>query len=533
MRASRIAAAARFFGFAQAAKFSCAPARRRKLRGINRFVLLHCLHTSDFTSFLLDSARTIFLEFCTPGAQMGSTIKRMRFSTVSVLLLCAITLTSGGLGVTKNVTISGPGANQLSINGNQASFVFAVAFRRTATISGLSITNGRVGIWNQQGTLTVSNCVLSGNSFSGLYNNADQGPSSGASMTVANSIISNNSGTGAANVFPFQFDASGGGCACMTITDSVVSNNADGIDNEGYSVTGPASLTVVNSNVSDNDGGGISTFATEGIATATIVSTTVSDNLAGGVSTVAGGLFGSGQVTITNSTISGNSSGDIGGGIHAGGFSGLSVVNSTISGNSAGTSGGGIYASASGQVSIVNSTISGNSSGTSGGGIYNLRSSLHLANTTISGNSAGSGGGIYNDGGQFGGGIVEISNTILNAGASGENIFNSGSTVTSNGYNLSSDDGGGYLNGPGDQINTDPLLGPLQDNGGPTLTHAPLPGSPAIDAGDPNFTPPPFLDQRGPCYYRVFGRSRRIDIGSVETQPERPCPAPRPRPTPP
>src|SRR6266540_132613 len=277
MRASRIAAAARFFGFAQAAKFSCAPARRRKLRGINRFVLLHCLHTSDFTSFLLDSARTIFLEFCTPGAQMGSTIKRMRFSTVSVLLLCAITLTSGGLGVTKNVTISGPGANQLSINGNQASFVFAVAFRRTATISGLSITNGRVGIWNQQGTLTVSNCVLSGNSFSGLYNNADQGPSSGASMTVANSIISNNSGTGAANVFPFQFDASGGGCACMTITDSVVSNNADGIDNEGYSVTGPASLTVVNSNVSDNDGGGISTFATEGIATATIVSTTVSD----------------------------------------------------------------------------------------------------------------------------------------------------------------------------------------------------------------------------------------------------------------
>jgi hypothetical protein len=140
----------------------------------------------------------------------------------------AITLTSGGLGVTKNVTISGPGANQLSINGNQASFVFAVAFRRTATISGLSITNGGVGIWNQQGTLTVSNCVLSGNSFSGLYNNADQGSSSGASMTVANSIISNNSGTGAANVFPFQFDASGGGCACMTITDSVVSNNADG-----------------------------------------------------------------------------------------------------------------------------------------------------------------------------------------------------------------------------------------------------------------------------------------------------------------
>jgi hypothetical protein len=86
------------------------------------------------------------------------------------------------------------------------------------------------------------------------------------------------------------------------------------------------------------------------------------------------------------------------------------------------------------------------------------------------------------------------------------------------------------LNGPGDQINTDPLLGPLQDNGGPTLTHLPLPGSPAIDAGDPNFTPPPFRDQRGPCFYRVW--SRRIDVGSVETQPRPRCATPAPRPTP-
>ena len=79
------------------------------------------------------------------------------------------------------------------------------------------------------------------------------------------------------------------------------------------------------------------------------------------------------------------------------------------------------------------------------------------------------------------------------------NIYsNSDGTVTSLGYNLSSDDGGEFLTGPGDQINTDPLLGPLQDNGGPTFTHELLPGSPAIDAGDPNFTPPPFFDQRGP-----------------------------------
>ena len=149
---------------------------------------------------------------------------------------------------------------------------------------------------------------------------------------------------------------------------------------------------------------------------------------------------------------------------------------------------------------------------------------MTIVNSTISGNSATLGGGIYTYGN------LEVSNTILNAGASGENIFNNGGTVTSHGYNICSDNGGGYLNGPDDQVNTDPLLGPLQDNGGPTLTHAPLPGSPAIDAGDPNFTPPPFRDQRGRCFYRVFGR--RIDVGSVEVQPGPRCPTPAPRPTP-
>jgi hypothetical protein len=72
------------------------------------------------------------------------------------------------------------------------------------------------------------------------------------------------------------------------------------------------------------------------------------------------------------------------------------------------------------------------------------------------------------------------------------------------------------MTGPGDQINTDPMLGPLQDNGGPTFTHELLSGSPAIDAGDPNFTPPPFYDQRGPNFWRV--RNGRIDIGSFEVQ---------------
>jgi hypothetical protein len=368
-----------------------------------------------------------------------------------------ITLTSGALGVVKNVTISGPGADQLSIVGIQFQSVFFVAVK-AATISGLTIRNGAVGIDNG-GMLTVMNCVISGNSVGGIDNGS--------------------------------------------------------------------SLTVVNSNVSDNLIGIFNVTGELGVVTATILSTTVSGNSAGGVVASPHFFGGRAYITIIDCTISGNFRTTGGGGIFATNTS-LSVANSTISGNSTGTSGGGISVSGSGLVpgsSIVNSTISGNSAGTSGGGI-GTSTTLRVANCTITGNSAPSGGGIYNVGSS------EISNTILNAGALGENIFNNGGTVTSHGYNLSSDDGGGYLTGPGDQINTDPLLGPLQSNGGSTFTHALLPGSPAIDAGDPNFNPPPFNDQRGCSFDRVF--NGRIDIGSFETQPPpRPCATPRPRPTPP
>jgi len=310
----------------------------------------------------------------------------------------------------------------------------------------------------------------------------------------------------------------------MTIANSVVTGNAIGVFNVAYPA---ATVTVLNSRLIDNSDG-IDTYGVGGDAEITIRNSTISGNGAG-----LGGIDSGGcSLSITNSTISGNSSGIEGGGINARDSRGLghvvSIVNSTISGNSAGNaSGGGIYGDGLDDLSIVNSTISGNSAGTSGGGIYNVNSSLHVANSTITGNSAGSGGGIYNQQGQ-----AFIWNTILNAGPLGENIFNDGGTVTSHGYNLSSDDGGGYLTGPGDQINTDPLLGPLQNNGGPTFTHALLPGSPAIDAGDPSFTPPPFNDQRGCPFDRVF--NGRIDIGSFEMQPppRRPCPRPRPTPAP-
>ena len=197
------------------------------------------------------------------------------------------------------------------------------------------------------------------------------------------------------------------------------------------------------------------------------------------------------------------------------------ITNSTISGNGSSGQhdgqpfgrGGGI----SGSVTLTNSTLSGNYATLSAGG---AEGSGVIMNSTISDN---------NNGGISATGALEIGNTVLKAGNTGATISNNGGSVTSHGYNVCSDNGGGFLNGPGDQINTDPMLGPLQLNGGPTSTHALLRGSPAIDAGDSTFTPPPLYDQRGSPFVRVS--NNRIDIGSFETQPRRPMPTPRPRPS--
>jgi hypothetical protein len=182
-----------------------------------------------------------------------------------------------------------------------------------------------------------------------------------------------------------------------------------------------------------------------------------------------------------------------------------------MSGNIATREGAGIYNSGDSILTISSSTFSGNVTSTSGGAIFNL-AMLQLAHSTFNDNSASFlAGGIVNFG------PLQIGDTILNAGASGVNLYvNGDGTVTSQGYNISSDDAGGFLTGLGDQLFTNPMLGPLQENGGPTFTHALLPGSPAINAGNPNFTPPPLFDQRGSGFDRIV--KGRIDVGSFEVQ---------------
>lgn len=443
-----------------------------------------------------------------PGSLRQALVTAHDGDTITFAVTGTIVLTSGGLPINKNITISGPGADQLSIDGNQGALVFGIFPDKTAAISGLTIKSAQAGIVNEQGTLTLSNCTVRSNSQVGLLNDGF----ANALLTVSNCVVSGNSGGGIANSH-----------AVLTVTQCDVSGNLYGI----YNDHGESSVS--NCIVSSNHIGGVFDNGTSGgpndhifgFAPLTIADSIINDNSGSGVDN------NSGAVTIVNSTISGNSAGNTrgpgqGGGVYTylgGGKTpgNLTVINSTISGNFASSTGGGIAGGFSG-LTVINSTISGNSAGDYGGGIANGSLGLMIANSTVSGNSSATCGGVC-------GGTIEIGNTILNANTPG----NIDGSVNSHGYNISSDDAGGLLTGPGDQINTDPLLGALGDHGGPTLTHMPLRGSPAIDAGDPGFTPPPDHDQRGACFVRVF--DSRIDVGSVETQLRPRCVTPAPRPT--
>jgi hypothetical protein len=205
------------------------------------------------------------------------------------------------------------------------------------------------------------------------------------------------------------------------------------------------------------------------------------------------GIWNSGTLTVTDSTISGNitrvicrrntSCRLIRAGIANDVGATLTITNSTISQNSTtltgcspgycrGVKGGGIYNV--GALILNNSTVSGNTifgpGGTQGGGIYSVGGSTTISNSTIAGNSPR---GIFAPG-------ASLQNSIIANNAGGNCLGG-----ISLGYNLSSDNTCGFTN-TGDLISVDPMLGPLQYNGGPTQTMALPYGSPAIDAGNPN-----------------------------------------------
>jgi hypothetical protein len=282
----------------------------------------------------------------------------------------------------------------------------------------------------------------------------------------------------------------------LTLIHSVVAENeatvGGGIWNEG-ALTLMDSMVVHNS-ASENDGG------ITNLGTTSLIQSTVSDNN-GEVG--AGGIANFGTLNVYSSTIEYNRGGD-GGGLKN--LGDLFLDSSTVSGNEVFGNGGGLYNDA-GDVKMINSTLSGNTAD-NGGGIYNQgASTIWITSATIANNSAASeGGGIFMGGGA---GLV-LRNTILSANA-GENCHGIFGTVTN--ILVSSND----CNLTGTVIVADPQLGDLQDNGGPTETHALLDGSPALKAvpGEDciDFSGQPLLtDQRG--MPRIEGE--RCDIGAYE-----------------
>ena len=379
----------------------------------------------------------------------------------------AITLSSGQLLVNKSIAIAGPGGNQLWLRRSDA----------------LGTPEFRLFYISSDNAVTISGLNMTGgkvttDSGAGIYNDQNN------ILTLSHCEVGGNLAGMGGGIFSRN--------ATLIINDSAIEDNSAsgggaGIYNSGAS-SGNATLTINNSTVNNN---------------------WCSSGLGGGIYNDSG-FSGNATLTITNSILMSNNA-VLGGGIYndgaVSGNAALTITNTTFSINSATNTGGG----------ICNDGISGNAR-------------LAVTNCTFSGNRATVGGGICNDGRNLGVATLTIANTILHVGpaGSGANLVNNSGTITSLGFNLSSDDASTYLNGTGDQNSTDPMLGPIQDNGGSTLTYELLSGSPAIDAGDPNFTPPPDYDQRGPGYPRVLGN--RVDIGSFEAQAT-PTPTPSPTPT--
>lgn len=360
-----------------------------------------------------------------------------------------IGLQLGELVINKDLTINGLGANNLTISGNNASRVFQIDDGNDSNLINVEIEG-----------LTIANGKTQ-NQGGGIYNSEN--------LTISNSTISKN----------FVADTGGGiySNGVLNITHSTISGNTGNTDVGGIQNSG----------------------------TLTIAYSTISDNITNGA--FAGGIRNYGTLEVLNSTISGNSARGSGGGISNSGT--LEVTNSTISGNSAGASGGGIYGS-SGSLTVTNSTITNNvanidgdnsfdpGGGDDGGGIKILSGTAEVKNTIIAGNfDIPNKDGTGNVRPDVSGDFTTTDSNLIGDGT--------GSTGFTNGVN------GNIVGTSTNPI--DPKLGPLQDNGGSTLTYALLPGSPAINAGNNANIPAGITtDQRGEP--RIVGGT--VDIGAFE-----------------
>jgi parallel beta-helix repeat protein len=332
------------------------------------------------------------------------------------------------------------------------------------TLTEAALENNRgdpfAGALDNDGTAELLNVAMTGNSggtetLGALLGGPAAMSNSGTARLIGTTITENRSDFGT---------ALSNGAGYLEVRDSLVQANvASGISSSGE-------LYISNTKIIDN--------------VAVIEGLILSD----------GGIEGGGFMTIEDSTISGNWASEGGGIFYSGGGPGLTMVRierSTISGNTAGRHGGGIYTWTAGTIIISNSTISGNTAGEAGGGIYALYGDIQVVNSTIADHAAPEGSALYNTPFNEGVGGITLHNSLIAGGGSQAPCLG---LIQSAGHNATDADGCA-LDAPTDILAQDLHIGPLADNGGPTPTHALLPGSPAIDAG--SSADCPATDQRG------------------------------------
>ena len=454
------------------------------------------------------------------------------------------------LQITDDLTITGLGSDQLTLDGNSDSRIFNISDGSfgtllTVEIRGLTLTNGfsdNGGAISNYEDLTVKDCLFSENDVSSVqiqsagFNNGGAIRNVAGTLEVSNTTFSNNlavdggaiyNSTGTVNVMNSMFSENmatttqgqgggiygiygsvaitecsflsnsasgyGGGIGTLygtlSVTDSFFSNNSAGPHSSGSAIYNDGQMTVTRSVFSENSEKSAITNSTTNGTNVVISDCDISEN---DVST--GAIYNlNGSMLIIDSRFTGNNS--VGGGIAN--LAKLTIVNSTISANFASGNGSGI--DNSGVLSIINSTISGNGSNTlRGGGIYNS-GVIDIVNSTLTANRASYGGGIYND--SYG--TLTVSNTII-----------AGNTVVHEGAQVS---GSFTSNASIIQDSIEGLIDPvLKDNGGLTQTHALLPGSDAINAGTNNIAIDAELttDQRGAGFARIIYGI--VDIGAFE-----------------
>jgi predicted outer membrane repeat protein len=357
-----------------------------------------------------------------------------------------------------NLEIAGPGAAAVLVNyTNGVDAALKIASGATSTVSGLTITGWRTNISScgggvsSAGTLTLSNCVVSNCRASqggGICN-------SGA-LVLYSCVVSNNS----------AHDSPGGGIyssGSLTLRSCLISGNstaASGANGGGVAGSLTASDCSFSGNYSDSSGGAI--YGASVVLTDCSVANNFADNGGGGVAATT--------LALTNCSVRGNQA------TTAGGISGSgALLNTTVSGNRA-EQWGGVYGQT---ITLLSSTVCSNRATSIAGGVSG--NTIYSRNSIIAGNSAATG--------------PDISGTL-----------------TSQGFNLIQNTNGCTIVGTttGNLLGVNPRLGPLQNNGGPTWTHALLSGSPAIDAG--GSTGAPSTDQRGVPRPQGAG----VDIGAVE-----------------